>query len=55
MKLVNRDDNIDRLDDFFFTNLDVGKKYLELSKINIIILTPSHGQDDLIEREREFS
>ena len=28
MKLVNKDDDIDRLDDFFFIKLDVGKKYL---------------------------
>ena len=48
MKLVNTDDYIDRLDDFFFTKLDVGKKYLELSKFIIMILTLSH------EIEREF-
>ena len=52
MKLVNKDDDIDRLDDFFFTKLDVGKKYPELSKVVIIILTLSHGQADI---ERGFS
>ena len=35
MKLVSKDDDIDRLDDFFFTKLDVEKKYLELSKVII--------------------
>ena len=52
MKLGNKDDDIDRLDDFFFTELDVGKKYPELSKFIIIILTLSHGQADI---ERGFS
>ena len=51
MKLVNTDDYTDRLDDFFFTKLDVGKKYLELSKFIIIILTLSHGQAEI---ERGF-
>ena len=31
IKLVNKDDDIDHLDDFFFTKLNVGKKYLDLS------------------------
>ena len=39
MKLVNKDDNINRLDHFYFTKLDVGKKYPELTKVAIIILT----------------
>ena len=51
MKLLNKNDDIDRLDDFFFTKLDVEKKYSELSKV-IIILTLSHGQADI---ERGFS
>ena len=42
MKLVNKDDNADRLYDFFFRKLDDGKKYLELSKVLIIILILSH-------------
>ena len=47
MKLLNKNDDIDRLDDFFFTKLDVEKKYPELSKvIIIIILTLSHGRAD---------
>ena len=50
IKLVNKDDDIDRLDDFFFTKLNVGKKYPELSKVIIIIIL-SHGQADT---EREF-
>ena len=49
IKLVNKDDDIDRLDDFFFTKLNVGKKYPELSKVIIIIIL-SHGQADT-ERE----
>ena len=54
MKLLNKNDDIDRLDDFFFTKLDVEKKYPELSKviIIIIILTLSHGRADT---ERGFS
>ena len=53
MKLVNKDDDIDRVDDFFFIKLDVGKKYPELSKvIIIIILTLSYGQANI---ERGFS
>ena len=43
MKLVNKDDDVDHLDDLFFTKLDVGEKYPELSRV-IIILTLSHGQ-----------
>ena len=42
MKLVNKDYNTDRLYDFFFRKLDDGKKYLELSKVFIIILILSH-------------
>ena len=49
---MNKDDDIDGLDDFFFTKLHVGKKYSELSKVIIIILTVSHGQADI---ERGFS
>ena len=49
MKLLNKDDDIDRLDDF--TKLYVGKKYPELSKV-IIILTLSHEQVDI---KRGFS
>ena len=45
IKLVNKDDDIDRLDDFFFTKLNVGKKYPELSKVIIIVIL-SHGQAD---------
>ena len=53
MKLLNKNDDVDRLDDFFFTKLDVEKKYPELSKvIIIIILTLSHGRADT---ERGFS
>ena len=52
MKLVNKDDNINRLDDFYFTKLDVGKKYPELTNVAIIILTLSHGQAYI---ERRFS
>ena len=52
IKLVNKDDDIDRLDDFFFTKLDVGKKYPEQSKVIIIILILSHVQTD---NERGFS
>ena len=51
MKLLNKDDDIDRLDDF--TKLYVGKKYPELSKVMIIIiLTLSHEQVDI---KRGFS
>ena len=50
MKLLNKDDDIDRLDDF--TKLYVGKKYPELSKVIIIILTHSHEQVDI---KRGFS
>ena len=46
MKLVNKDDDIDRLDDFFLAKLDVEKEYPELSEVIIIILTLSHGQAD---------
>ena len=49
---MNKDDDIDRLNDFFFTKLDVGKKYPELAKVIIITLTLSHGQADI---ERGFS
>ena len=49
---MNKDDDTDCLDDFFFTKLDVGKKYPELSKVIIIILTLSHGQAEI---ERGFS
>ena len=49
---MNKDDDIDRLNDFFFTKLDVGKKYPELAKVIIIILTLSHRQADI---ERGFS
>ena len=52
MKLVNKDDDINRLDDFYFTKLDVGKKYPELTNVAIIILTLSHGQAYI---ERRFS
>ena len=52
MKLVNKDDNINRLDDFYFTKLNVGKKYPELTNVAIIILTLSHGQAYI---ERRFS
>ena len=45
IKLVNKDDDIDRLDDFFFTKLNVGKKYPELSKVIIIVIL-SHEQAD---------
>ena len=51
MKLVNKDHDIDRLDEFFFIKLDVGKIYPELSKVIIVILTLSHGQADI---ERGF-
>ena len=47
VKLVNIDDDIDCLDDFFFTKLDVTKKYPELSKVIIIILNLSHTQADI--------
>ena len=47
MKLVNKDDEIDPLDDFFFTKLRVGKKYPELSKIVVITLTLKYGQADI--------
>ena len=47
MKLVNKDHDIDGLDDFYFTKFDVGKKYSELSKVIVIILTISHGQTDI--------
>ena len=46
MKLVNKDNDIDRLDDFFLAKLDVEKEYPELSEVIIIILTLSHGQAD---------
>ena len=36
---------------FFFTKFNAGKKYLELTKIIIIILTLSYGQADI---ERVF-
>ena len=52
MNLVKKDDDINRLDDFFFTKLDIGKKYPELPKVIIIILTFNHGQADI---ERGFS
>ena len=44
MKLVNKDDGIACLDDFFFTKLDVRKKYPKLSKIIIVILNLNDGQ-----------
>ena len=47
MKLVNKDHDIDGLDDFFFTKFDVGKKYSEISKVIAIILTISHEQTDI--------
>ena len=49
---MNKDDDIDRLDYFFFTKLDVEKKYPEQSKVIIIILILSHVQ---IDNERGFS
>ena len=52
IKLVDKDDGIDCLDDFFLTKLDVGKKYSKLSKVIIIILTHSYEQADI---ERGFS
>ena len=47
MKLVNKDDDIDGLDDFFFTKVAVGKKCPELSEVIIFILTLSHEQADI--------
>ena len=39
MKLVKKDHDINHgINDFFFTKLDVGKKYRELSKVIIINL-----------------
>ena len=53
MKLVKKDHDINHgINDFFFTKLDVGKKYRELSKVIIMNLTFSHGQADI---ERGFS
>ena len=53
MNLAKKDDDINCLNDFFFTKLDIGKKSPELPKvIIIIILTFSHGQADI---ERGFS
>ena len=52
MKLVKEDDDINHLDVFFFTKLDAGMKYPELTKVIIIIPTLSHGQADI---ERGFS
>ena len=47
MKVVNKYDNIDHVDNFFFKKLDFRKKYPELSKVIIIILTLCHGQADI--------
>ena len=52
MKLVNKDDDIDGLDDFFFTKVAVRKKCPELSEVIIFILTLSHEQADI---EKGFS
>ena len=41
-----------RLDDFYFKQLKVGKKYPELASVIMVILTLSHGQADV---ERGFS
>ena len=49
---MNKDDDIDRPDDFFFTKLDVRKKYPELPEVIIIILTLSQEQADT---EKGFS
>ena len=46
MKLVDKDNDIDCLDDFFIAKLDVRKKYPELSKVIIVILTLIHQQAD---------
>ena len=52
MKLVSKDDDIDRLDDFFFTKLDIGKKYPDIQNSTKLLLSfPLLVKDKLILRE----